>query len=46
MGRLFARFAAVARDNPLATRRQGYSAEEIATPPKPIRLQDSRIPNS
>jgi acetyl-CoA C-acetyltransferase len=32
MGRLFARFASVARDNPLATRRKGYSAEEIATP--------------
>ena len=32
MGCLFARFAAVARDNPLATRRKGYSAEEIATP--------------
>jgi acetyl-CoA C-acetyltransferase len=32
MGRLFARFAAVARDNPRATRREGYSAEEIATP--------------
>jgi acetyl-CoA C-acetyltransferase len=32
LGRLFARFAAVARDNPLATRRLGYSAEEIATP--------------
>ena len=30
MGRLFARFAEVAKDNPLATRRQGYSAEEIA----------------
>jgi acetyl-CoA C-acetyltransferase len=30
MSRLFARFAAVARDNPLATRRAGYSAEEIA----------------
>jgi acetyl-CoA C-acetyltransferase len=32
MGRLFARFAAVARANPLATRRKGYSAGEIATP--------------
>jgi acetyl-CoA C-acetyltransferase len=31
MGRLFARLAAVAKDNPLATRRKGYSAEEIAT---------------
>jgi acetyl-CoA C-acetyltransferase len=31
MGRLFARFASVARDNPLATRRKGYSADEIAT---------------
>ncbi len=30
MSRLFSRFAAVARDNPLATRRAGYSAEEIA----------------
>ena len=28
--KLFARFAAVARDNPLATRRKGYSAEQIA----------------
>lgn len=31
MGRLFARFAAVAADNPLATRREGLSAERIAT---------------
>jgi acetyl-CoA C-acetyltransferase len=31
MGRLFARLAAVARDNPLATRREGYSAERLAT---------------
>ncbi|MFV0279935.1 MAG: acetyl-CoA acetyltransferase [Rhodoblastus sp.] len=31
MGELFARFAAVAADNPLATRREGYSAERIAT---------------
>ena len=31
MGRLFARFAQVAADNPLATRRQGYSAEHLAT---------------
>ena len=31
MGRLFARFAAVAAQNPLATRRQGYSAERLAT---------------
>jgi acetyl-CoA C-acetyltransferase len=31
MGRLFARFAAVAAENPLADRRQGFSAEEIAT---------------
>ncbi|HYL73657.1 MAG TPA: acetyl-CoA acetyltransferase [Bryobacteraceae bacterium] len=31
LGRLFSRFAAVARENPLATRRQGYTAEEIAT---------------
>jgi len=30
MSRLFARFAAVARNNPLATRRAGYSAEEIS----------------
>jgi len=29
--RLFARFAAVARDNPLATRRGGYTAEQIGT---------------
>lgn len=31
MGRLFARFAAVAVQNPKADRRQGFSAEEIAT---------------
>lgn len=31
MGRLFAGFAKVAKDNPLATRREGYSAEQIAT---------------
>jgi acetyl-CoA C-acetyltransferase len=31
MSHLFARFAAVARGNPLATRRAGYTAEEIAT---------------
>lgn len=31
MGELFARFAAVAADNPLATRRERYSAERIAT---------------
>jgi acetyl-CoA C-acetyltransferase len=31
MGRLFARFAAVAAQNPLATRRQGFSAERLAT---------------
>ena len=31
MGRLFERLAAVARDNPLATRRDGYSAERLAT---------------
>ena len=31
MGRLFARLAAVARDNPLATRREGYSAERLST---------------
>jgi acetyl-CoA C-acetyltransferase len=32
MGRLFARFAAVAAGNPLADRRQGLTAEQIATP--------------
>lgn len=32
LGKLFARFAKVAKANPLATRRQGYSAEEIITP--------------
>jgi acetyl-CoA C-acetyltransferase len=31
MARLFARFAAVAVENPLATRREGYSAERLAT---------------
>jgi acetyl-CoA C-acetyltransferase len=31
MGRLFHRLAAVARDNPLATRREGYSAERLST---------------
>ncbi|MBL8674451.1 MAG: acetyl-CoA acetyltransferase, partial [Rhodospirillales bacterium] len=31
MGKLFAGFAAVARDNPLATRREGYSAERLST---------------
>jgi acetyl-CoA C-acetyltransferase len=31
MGRLFARFAEVAARNPLATRREGYSAERLAT---------------
>ena len=31
MGRLFARFAAVAAQNPKADRRHGFSAEEIAT---------------
>jgi acetyl-CoA C-acetyltransferase len=30
MGRLFARLAAVAHDNPLATRREGYSAEQLS----------------
>ena len=30
-GKLFARFAAVAANNPLADRRSGYSAEEIGT---------------
>jgi acetyl-CoA C-acetyltransferase len=36
--RLFARFAAVAKDNPLATRRKGYSAEQIGgvTPDNPF----------
>lgn len=32
MGRLFARFAAVAARNPLADRRDGYDAARIATP--------------
>ena len=32
MGNLFSRFAAVAAANPLADRRQGYSAAQIATP--------------
>ena len=31
MGKLFERLAAVAKDNPLATRREGYSAEQLAT---------------
>lgn len=31
MGRLFARFAAVAAENPLADRRQGFTAAQIAT---------------
>ncbi len=31
MGKLFAHFAAVAAANPLATRREGYSAEKLAT---------------
>ncbi len=31
MGRLFHRLAMVAKDNPLATRREGYSAERLAT---------------
>jgi acetyl-CoA C-acetyltransferase len=31
MGKLFARFAAVAAGNPLAIRREGYSAERLAT---------------
>jgi hypothetical protein len=31
MGRLFERLAAVAKDNPLATRRRGYSAAELST---------------
>lgn len=31
MGKLFARFAAVAANNPLADRRQGFTADEIAT---------------
>jgi acetyl-CoA C-acetyltransferase len=31
VGRLFAHFAAVAKDNPLADRRQGFTAQAIAT---------------
>ncbi len=31
MGKLFARFAAVAAENPLGTRREGYTAERLAT---------------
>ncbi|SJZ49691.1 acetyl-CoA C-acetyltransferase [Enhydrobacter aerosaccus] len=31
MGKLFARLAAVAKDNPLATRRKGYSADTLST---------------
>lgn len=31
MGRLFERLAAVAKDNPLATRREGYSAKALST---------------
>lgn len=31
MGKLFHRLAVVARDNPLATRREGYGAERLAT---------------
>jgi acetyl-CoA C-acetyltransferase len=31
MGRLFHRLAMVAKDNPLATRREGYSAERLST---------------
>lgn len=31
MGRLFERLAAVAKDNPLATRREGYSATALST---------------
>lgn len=31
MGRLFERLATVAKDNPLATRRQGYSAHDLST---------------
>jgi acetyl-CoA C-acetyltransferase len=31
MGNLFERLAAVAKDNPLATRREGYSAKQLAT---------------
>ena len=31
MGKLFERLAAVAKDNPLASRREGYSAEQLAT---------------
>lgn len=31
MGRLFERLAAVAKDNPLATRREGYTADQLST---------------
>ena len=31
MGRLFERLAAVAKANPLATRREGYSADALST---------------
>ena len=31
MGRLFERLAAVAKDNPLATRRDGYDADQLST---------------
>jgi acetyl-CoA C-acetyltransferase len=31
MGKLFERLAKVAKDNPLATRRKGYSAQQLAT---------------
>jgi acetyl-CoA C-acetyltransferase len=31
MGKLFHRLAAVAKDNPLASRREGYSAEQLST---------------
>lgn len=31
MGRLFERLSLVAKENPLATRREGYSAEELST---------------
>ena len=31
MGKLFERLAAVAKENPLATRRKGYSAEQLST---------------
>ncbi len=38
MGALLERFAAVAKDNPYATRRQGYSAADISTTTKSNRM--------